>query len=57
MWESPETVARVGIDALDKGRVVAIPGLANRASAGVARLVPNRLLVPLVAKNHPGLRR
>jgi hypothetical protein len=57
LWESPETVAKVGIDALDKGRVVAIPGLANRVSAGIARFVPNRLLVRVVAKNHPGLRR
>ena len=57
MWESPETVARAGIDALEKGRVVAIPGLANRVSAGIARFVPDRLLVRLVAKNHPGLRR
>jgi short-subunit dehydrogenase len=56
MWETAETVARVGIDALDKGRVVAIPGAANRASAWIARLAPNRLLVTLVAKNHPGLR-
>jgi uncharacterized protein len=57
MWETPETVARVGIDALDKGRVVAIPGLANRVSAGIVRFVPNQLLVRLVAKTHPGLRR
>jgi short-subunit dehydrogenase len=56
MWESAETVAKVGIDALDKGRVVVIPGAANRASTWVARLTPHRLLVPLVAKNHPGLR-
>ncbi len=56
MWETPETVARVGIDALGKGRVVAIPGAANRASVWASRLVPNRLLVSLVAKNHPGLR-
>ncbi len=57
LWESPETVATVGIDALDKSRVVAIPGLANRVSAGIARFVPKRLLVRVVAKNHPGLRR
>jgi short-subunit dehydrogenase len=56
MWESPETVAKVAIDGLSKGRVVIIPGLANRVSAGIVRFVPNRLLVRLVAKNHPGLR-
>ena len=57
MWETPETVAKVGIDALEKGQVVAIPGAANRAAACLARLAPNRLLVALVAKNHPGLRK
>ena len=56
MWESAETVARVGVDALDAGRVVAIPGLANRAGAVLGRLTPNRLLVPQIAKSHPGLR-
>jgi uncharacterized protein len=56
MWETPETVAKVGIAALEKGRVVAIPGAANRAASWFARLAPNRLLVSLVAKNHPGLR-
>ncbi len=56
MWESAEVVAKVGVDALGAGRVVAIPGFANRAGALVARLIPNRLLVPLLAKNHPGLR-
>ena len=56
MWETAETVARVGIDALDRGRVVAIPGLANRAAAVVGRLTPNRLLVPQIARSHPGLR-
>ncbi len=56
MWETAETVARVGIDALDKGQVVAIPGVANRAAALLARHTPNRLLTPLIARSHPGLR-
>jgi short-subunit dehydrogenase len=56
MWETVETVAKVGVDALDRGRVVAIPGAANRAAALVGHLLPNRLLVPQIAKGHPGLR-
>jgi hypothetical protein len=56
MWETPEEVAKVGIAALEKGRVVVIPGAANRAAAWLARLAPNQLLIPLVARNHPGLR-
>ncbi|MGH9301672.1 MAG: SDR family NAD(P)-dependent oxidoreductase, partial [Acidimicrobiales bacterium] len=56
MWESPQAVARVGLDALDKGQVVAIPGAVNRAAAMVAHLTPKRLLVPLIAGRHPGLK-
>jgi len=56
MWETPETVAKVGIDALEKGRTVAIPGTANRVAARFGHLAPNRLLVPLLARAHPGLR-
>jgi short-subunit dehydrogenase len=56
MWETPRTVARVGIDALEHGRVVAIPGTANRVASVMARLAPNRLLVPILARSHPGLR-
>ncbi len=56
MWESAEAVAKIGIDALDRGKVVAIPGFANRAGTFLARITPNRLLVPMLASRHPGLR-
>ena len=56
MWEPAETVANVGVDALSQGRVVAIPGIANRALAGLAHLTPKRLLVPILARQHPSLR-
>ncbi|WP_421120201.1 SDR family NAD(P)-dependent oxidoreductase [Aquihabitans daechungensis] len=55
MWESPEAVAKSGLDALDKGHPVAIPGAANRIGATFAHLAPKRLLVPLLASRHPGL--
>lgn len=55
MWESSESVARCGLDALAKGSQVAIPGSANRAAAMFAHLTPKRLLVPLIASRHPGL--
>ena len=57
MWESAEAVATVGVDALAKGHVVAIPGIANRALAGLAHLTPKALLVPILARQHPGLRK
>jgi short-subunit dehydrogenase len=56
MWESAAAVARVGLDALDKGRTVAIPGPANRVAAMLAHLTPKSLLVPILARRHPGLR-
>jgi short-subunit dehydrogenase len=56
MWVSATEVARAGVDGLDRGRAVVIPGLANRAGALGARLAPRSLLVPLLARQHPGLR-
>ena len=55
MWETAETVARIGIDGLEKGKVVIIPGAANRIAARLGHLAPNRLLVPFLARSHPGL--
>jgi uncharacterized protein len=57
MWESPEAVARCGVEGLAKGRTVAIPGPANRVAAGLAHLTPKQLLVPILASRHPGLKR
>jgi short-subunit dehydrogenase len=56
MWETPQAVAQAGLDALDAGRLVAIPGTANRAAAALAHLTPKQLLVPILASRHPGLR-
>jgi short-subunit dehydrogenase len=56
MWESAEAVARAGIAGLEAGDPVAIPGRANWLAAGVAQLAPKRVLVPLLASRHPGLR-
>ncbi|RNM13541.1 SDR family NAD(P)-dependent oxidoreductase [Nocardioides pocheonensis] len=56
MWVSAAEVARAAVAGMDRGRVVVIPGVANRAGAALARFAPKRLLVPLLARNHPGLR-
>lgn len=56
MWETPQAVAKCGIDALEKGHAVAIPGTVNRVAAMLAHLTPKRLLVPILAKQHPGLK-
>ena len=56
MWESPEAVAKTGLDALAANHPVAIPGIGNRIGATFAHLAPKRLLVPLLASRHPGLK-
>ena len=56
MWVTAAEVARVAVEAMDKGRLVAIPGKANAVAAAVAQVTPRSLLVPLLARSHPGLR-
>ncbi len=50
MWMSAEAVAREGLDALDAGRVVHVPGRANRLIKAVTQLLPDRLALKLVQK-------
>ena len=57
MWVSAEVVADAGIDGLDRGRALVVPGAANQVAATAARHVPRAVLVPLLARRHPGLRR
>ncbi|MGH9113004.1 MAG: SDR family NAD(P)-dependent oxidoreductase [Acidimicrobiales bacterium] len=56
MWVSAEKVARQAVEGLDRGRGVVVPGAANKAGAWGGRLAPRSLLVPLIARQHPGLR-
>ena len=55
MWVSPGAVARQAVEALDQGRAVIIPGSPNRIAAVLAYLAPRRLIVPLLAHQHPKL--
>lgn len=57
MWEDAAAVARAAIDGLAAGRAVVIPGTANRAAALLSQMTPKQLLVPILAKAHPALRR
>ena len=56
MWEPAGAVARAAVHGADRGTAVVIPGQANRVGAMLAHLTPKRLLVPMLARNHPGLR-
>jgi uncharacterized protein len=57
LWEEPDAVAKAAVDGLASGKGVIIPGAANRAAAVVNHLLPRRVLLPLVARNHPGLKK
>jgi uncharacterized protein len=56
MWVSSEAVAREAVEGLARDRGVVIPGAVNRLVAVGAHLTPRRLLLPLLAKQHPSLR-
>lgn len=55
-WLEAAEVARQGIDGLVSGRPVVIPGIANQATAYGAYLSPRRILLPLLARQHPALK-
>jgi hypothetical protein len=57
MWLSAKAVALAGIDGLEHGRAVVIPGIANLLSARAAYLTPRSLLLPILAGRSPMLKR
>ena len=56
MWVSAPDVAEAAIKGVDKDRAVVIPGFSNRVGAGFADLMPRRLLLPVLARQHPALK-
>ncbi|MDP2774930.1 MAG: SDR family oxidoreductase [Nocardioides sp.] len=56
MWVPAEQVAKEAVEGLAKGRLMVIPGLANRVTAAVSQVAPRSVLVPILARVHPGLR-
>ncbi len=57
LWMPSRDVARTGVDALDGDRGTVIAGLPSRLSTRLFQFMPRRLLLPLLASQHPGLRR
>ncbi|WP_431234976.1 SDR family NAD(P)-dependent oxidoreductase [Mycolicibacterium psychrotolerans] len=57
MWMPSRTVAKIGIDALagDRGDVIA--GIQNVISTRIFQTLPHRVLLPLLSKSHPALKR
>jgi uncharacterized protein len=56
MWVDAAQVARAAVDGMARGRLVVIPGAANRLGSVFAQVTPRSLLVPLLARQHPGLK-
>lgn len=57
MWETAEDVAKAAVAGMEKGRRVVIPGAANAVGAYAGRIAPKSLLVPILARQHPALKR
>jgi short-subunit dehydrogenase len=57
LWQEADAVAKAAVDGLASGKSVIIPGMSNRIAAVVNHLTPRRLLLSLVARNHPGLKK
>ena len=57
MWQEADAVAKAAVDGLASGKGVIIPGAGNRIAAVFNHHLPRRLLLPMVARNHPGLKK
>jgi short-subunit dehydrogenase len=63
LWMEPEAVVAESLSALERGAVVCVPGLGNRALSSLSRLVPHELsrrvagvLMQQVKERRPGAR-
>jgi short-subunit dehydrogenase len=56
LWKTATEVAQAAVKGLDDGKAVIVPGGFNRAAAVLYQLAPRRVLLPILAKNHPGLK-
>ena len=57
LWQHADAVAKAAVDGLASGKGVIVPGMPNRIAAVINHLTPRRLLLSLVARNHPGLKK
>jgi short-subunit dehydrogenase len=57
MWIPADEVAAQAVDGMRKGKATVIPGVGNKVSAVSGQLTPRSLLLPLLRKRHPALRR
>jgi hypothetical protein len=56
MWKTASEVARAGIDGLAAGKGVVVPGGVNRVAGLLYRIAPRDLIMPFLARSHPGMK-
>jgi len=56
MWKTADEVALAGINGLAAGKGVVVPGGINRVAGVFYRLAPRDLILPFLARSHPGLK-
>ena len=56
MWLDADEVARAGIDAVERGRVVVVPGLVYRLVHALSACLPNRFLLKRMGRNSRRIR-
>jgi hypothetical protein len=56
MWKTADEVALAGIEGLAAGKGVVVPGGVNQIAGALFRLAPTDLLLPMLARQHPGLK-
>ena len=57
LWQHADAGGQVAVDGMASGKGVIVPGAANRIASVFYHHLPRRLLTPLVARNHPGLKK
>jgi short-subunit dehydrogenase len=56
MWVSAPDVAKAAVDGMAHDRMVVIPGIGNKVGAFTAYFTPRRILLPILARQHPSLK-
>ncbi|MDT5298984.1 MAG: uncharacterized protein QOG79_2226, partial [Mycobacterium sp.] len=57
MWVDADVVAKTAVDGLASGKSVIVPGVFNRIGASAYQHLPRRLLLPILVRNHPALKK
>jgi short-subunit dehydrogenase len=57
MWVTKDAVAKAAVDGLADGKTVIVPGVLNNIAGGVSRHLPRKLLLPMLSRAHPVMKK